>query len=160
MKSLQKGFTLIELMIVVAIIGILAAIAIPAYQDYTIRAQVTEGLNLAGDLKAAVAENFAGTGAWPADNAAVGVVAVKSGKYVAGVLISTGTINITYGLQANTNLIAAPILSLRPRISPNGDVIWVCGRAAAPAGATDPAVASSADATTVVAKYLPKTCRA
>ena len=67
LKSVQKGFTLIELMIVIAIIGILAAIAIPAYQDYTVRAQVTEGLNLAGDLKAAVAEDFANTGLWPAD---------------------------------------------------------------------------------------------
>ena len=161
MKSLQKGFTLIELMIVVAIIGILAAIAIPAYQDYTIRAQVTEGLNLAGDLKAAVAENFAGTGAWPVNNASVGVVNVKSGKYVAGVLISTGTINITYGLQANANLILTPVLSLRPMVSANGDVIWICGRAAVPAGAVNPASgASAADATTVVAKYLPKTCRA
>jgi type IV pilus assembly protein PilA len=161
MKAIQKGFTLIELMIVVAIIGILAAIAIPAYQDYTIRAQVTEGLNLAGDLKAAVAENFAATGAWPATNAAVGITAVKSGKYVAGVVISTGTINITYGLQANSNLTATPVLSLRPMTSANGDVIWVCGRAAVPAGAIDPTSgAASADATTVVAKYLPKTCRA
>ena len=73
MKSVQKGFTLIELMIVVAIIGILAAIAIPAYQDYTVRSQVTEGLNLASDLKAAVAETFAQTGSWPADNSALGL---------------------------------------------------------------------------------------
>ena len=64
LKQVQKGFTLIELMIVVAIIGILAAIAIPAYQDYTIRAQVTEGLTLAGDLKAGVAEWYANTGDW------------------------------------------------------------------------------------------------
>ncbi len=67
LKQVQKGFTLIELMIVVAIIGILAAIAIPAYQDYTIRAQVTEGLNLAASVKAAVAETYANTGTWPAN---------------------------------------------------------------------------------------------
>jgi type IV pilus assembly protein PilA len=160
---MQKGFTLIELMIVVAIIGILAAIAIPAYQDYTIRAQVTEGLNLAADLKAAVAENYAATGAWPADNAAVGIDEVKSGKYVGSVDISNGTINISYtGSQANSNLSAAPILSLRPMVSANGDVIWVCGRADVPTGAIDPPAAAAADAdtTSVVAKYLPKTCRA
>ena len=76
MKTLQKGFTLIELMIVVAIIGILAAIAIPAYQDYTIRAQVTEGLTLASDIKAGVAEYMAQTGSWPADLAEAGVSSV------------------------------------------------------------------------------------
>jgi type IV pilus assembly protein PilA len=139
MKAVQKGFTLIELMIVVAIIGILAAIAIPAYQDYTIRSQVTEGLNLAADLKAAVAEEFASTGSWPVDNAAVGITAVKSGKYVDAVAISNGTININYaGSQANANLSANPILSLRPMVSANGDVIWICGRAAEPTGAIDP----------------------
>ena len=73
MKVIQKGFTLIELMIVVAIIGILAAIAIPAYQDYTIRAQVTEGLTLAGDLKAGIAEYTAQVGEWPAGMAELGL---------------------------------------------------------------------------------------
>jgi type IV pilus assembly protein PilA len=163
MKSIQKGFTLIELMIVVAIIGILAAIAIPAYQDYTIRSQVTEGLNLAADLKAAVAENYAATGDWPADNAAVGITAAKSGKYVDNVTISTGTINISYnGSQANANLAATPILSIRPMVSANGDVIWVCGRADVPTGAIEPTgtAPAAASTTSVVAKYLPKTCRA
>ena len=113
MKLVQKGFTLIELMIVVAIIGILAAIAIPAYQDYTIRAQVTEGLNLAGGAKTAVAEYFAQNGTWPTalvGNAAgqLGFTAAPTGKYVASIALNAGTINITYGLQANANLTAAP----------------------------------------------------
>ena len=78
MKTLQKGFTLIELMIVVAIIGILAAIAIPAYQDYTIRAQVSEGLSLASDIKAGVAEYMAQTGDWPLDLVEAGLGAARS----------------------------------------------------------------------------------
>ena len=91
LKQIQKGFTLIELMIVVAIIGILAAIAIPAYQDYTIRSQVTEGLNLASSVKAAVAETLAQTGIWPTNLTTLGIVDAAnvetppSGKYVGAV---------------------------------------------------------------------------
>lgn len=165
MKTIQKGFTLIELMIVVAIIGILAAIAIPAYQDYTIRSQVTEGLNLAGAIKAAVAETFAQTGTWPADLAEAGVVDASgsatppTGKYVSGVQISGGTIQITYGLQANAN-IAGDVLALNPLVSANDDVIWVCGNASAPSGASDPATGGASDvSTTVIDKYLPASCR-
>jgi type IV pilus assembly protein PilA len=158
MKAVQKGFTLIELMIVVAIIGILAAIAIPAYQDYTVRSQVTEGLNLASDLKAAVAETFAQTGSWPADNNAVGITGTKSGKYVSGVLINTGTIKITYGVQANSNL-NGQILGLRPTVSNNGDVIWNCGYHTE-VGSAPSSGGAGTNGTSVTPKYLPATCRA
>ena len=161
MKSVQKGFTLIELMIVVAIIGILAAIAIPAYQDYTVRAQVTEGLNLAAAVKAGVAESFANTGTWPLDNTAAGGdnAALPKGKYVTSVTVGNGGISIAYGDQANTNILAAT-LGLRPGLSTNNDVIWICGTATPPAGISGyGAPASAAPATSVATKYLPKACR-
>jgi type IV pilus assembly protein PilA len=158
-SKIQKGFTLIELMIVVAIIGILAAIAIPAYQDYTIRAQVTEGLNLAGDLKAGVAEWYAQTGAWPADLTEIGIsggATAKAAKYVTEIDIEDGTITITYGGQANSN-IDGSFLSLIPGVNNNGDVVWVCGNATAPSAAD---VTASGDNNTDLAnKYMPATCR-
>ncbi len=160
MKTMQKGFTLIELMIVVAIIGILAAIAIPAYQDYTIRSQVTEGLNLASDLKAGVGEVFAQTGDFTGiDLAAIGIsgaATTKSGKYVSAIDVANGVITITYnGDQANQKLRDAPTLTLSPGENGNGDVVWVCGYAATPSGVSGVA----ASGTTVVAKYLPAACR-
>lgn len=159
-KSVQKGFTLIELMIVVAIIGILAAIAIPAYQDYTVRAQVTEGMNLAGAVKASVAETFAQTGSWPADNAAAGLGAANSivGKYVSNVAVANGVITITYaGSQANATALtnSTNLLTIRPGLSGNNDVTWICGRRAVPTGVT----AVGSDGTTVNNKYLPQVCR-
>ena len=161
MKKIQQGFTLIELMIVVAIIGILAAIAIPAYQDYTIRSQVTEGLNLASAVKAGVSEFYANAGSWPSTISDLGNSVDPSGKYASDLAISTGTINITYGGQANKN-IAGSILSLRPRVSGNGDVVWLCGynSGAGVSGLTDPTAGQSgADATNIIPKYLPQTCR-
>ena len=102
-KQLQQGFTLIELMIVVAIIGILAAIAIPAYQDYTIRAQVTEGLSLADGAKTAVSEYYTNRGEFPQNNASAGLAAdtAISGNYVSQVVVSQGT-DASHGLITAT----------------------------------------------------------
>ncbi len=164
MKTVQKGFTLIELMIVVAIIGILAAIAIPAYQDYTIRAQVTEGLNLASAVKAGVSEYYANNGSWPTAMSALGTTSDPSGKYASDLAISTaGTIAITYGGQANAN-INGKVLALQPKLSSNQDVVWLCGNNTG-TGLTlsDPTAGTASPAasglTTVVGKYLPQNCR-
>ncbi|MFI4866525.1 MAG: pilin [Steroidobacterales bacterium] len=163
MKTMQKGFTLIELMIVVAIIGILAAIAIPAYQNYTIRAQVTEGLSLADGWKTSIAEYYANNGAFPTCSSLTGgagciaAAGATSGKYVTSVAIgaAAGQILITYGVQANANVVGKT-LTISPGLSANNDVIWVCGTAAIPAGA----VGVPAAATTVAAQYLPTVCHA
>ena len=168
MKTLQKGFTLIELMIVVAIIGILAAIAIPAYQDYTIRAQVSEGLTLASDIKAGVAEYVAQTGSWPANLAEAGLgsaaaSADKQGRYVSNIDVNNGTIQITYGRDANQKINGSR-LDIQPYVNANGDVVWACGKADAPAApATDDpgdGTASTARATDLSDKHMPASCRA
>ena len=123
----QQGFTLIELMIVVAIIGILAAIAIPAYQDYTIRAQVSEGLNLSGGAKAAVTEYFQDRGLMPVSNTQAGLEAAGNiqGKYVSSVDAAGGTIVVTYGNDAH-NLIQGDTIQLAPVTAQAGSVQWVC----------------------------------
>ena len=166
MRRVQQGFTLIELMIVVAIIGILAAIAIPAYQDYTIRAQVTEGLNLADAVKVAVSDYYTQNGSFPAAGlttaapTGLGFTAVSTGKYGQVDILAGGVIQATFnGAAANAKLSAAGtnILGLSPYVTSNGDLVWQCGLAAAPS--TNIASAGAATGTTIPAKWLPASCK-
>lgn len=154
-KNIQQGFTLIELMIVVAIIAILAAIAIPAYQDYTIRSQVSEGLSLADGAKTAVAEFYTNTGRLPSNNASAGVASAASivGSYVSEVKIAAGSgsgavtqdgmINVEFSAtsprKANKKIDTDTLL-LSPTPS-TGSIVWRC------------------KSTAIAAKYLPTSCR-
>ena len=143
----QQGFTLIELMIVVAIIGILAAIAIPAYQDYTIRAQVSEGLSLSSGGKAAVAEFFQDSGVWPANNTEAGLAAPTTiiGKYVSSVTVTntatSGIITVLYaGPDANAALGTAALTLIAN--DNGGSIGWNC-----------------AGVSPMLDKWLPSACR-
>jgi type IV pilus assembly protein PilA len=144
-RSMQKGFTLIELMIVVAIIGILAAVALPAYQDYTVRAKVSEVVLAASSGKTAVSEFVQVNGQMP--STASSPVITQSSKYVSGVTYtgtdaSNGTITVTT-TAADTN-ISSKQLDLAGLVNATGQVVWTCK-----AGATNP----------IPAKYLPSSCK-
>jgi type IV pilus assembly protein PilA len=145
MTKVQRGFTLIELMIVVAIIGILAAIAIPAYQDYTIRAKVTELINAAGVCKTSVAEYYQAIGTMPADQTKAGCSNVGTANSNPPVVAGTGLITVDASGTLATQLGAGITFSYTPTTSAPGAPItaWTCNTAA----------------TTIIPKYLPATCR-
>ncbi|EMS6390898.1 pilin, partial [Neisseria gonorrhoeae] len=129
MNTLQKGFTLIELMIVIAIVGILAAVALPAYQDYTARAQVSEAILLAEGQKSAVTEYYLNHGKWPADNGNAGVASPADikGKYVESVTVANGVVTAQMKPSGVNNEIKDKRLSLWGRRE-NGSVKWFCGQ--------------------------------
>ncbi|HKK14980.1 MAG TPA: pilin [Gammaproteobacteria bacterium] len=141
MNTRTTGFTLIELMIVVAIIGILAAIAIPAYQDYTIRSQVAEGFSLADKAKTAIWEYYSNHGTLPPSNASAQIPspASISGNYVAQVKIANNAITVTYGNHANSAIQTKSLVL--SAVTQGKNLAWICG------------------STSLAGKYLPSSCR-
>ncbi|EMT0052739.1 pilin [Neisseria gonorrhoeae] len=158
MNTLQKGFTLIELMIVIAIVGILAAVALPAYQDYTARAQVSEAILLAEGQKSAVTEYYLNNGEWPENNTSAGVASPADikGKYVESVTVANGVVTATMASSNVNKEIQGKRLSLWAKRE-NGSVKWFCGQPVQrDAGADD----VKADGTKKIeTKHLPSTCR-
>ncbi len=154
-KQSQSGFTLIELMIVIAIIGILACLAIPAYQNYTIRAQVTEGLNLAADWKVAIADFYNTNSSWPSQ-ADLTDMAPSVGTYVSSINVSSGVITITYGTAQTNQSINGQTLTLVPYTNDNDDVLWQCGLAAPPGGNIAPGAVTGG--TSLLPQQLPTSC--
>src|ERR1700679_1229295 len=170
-KKMHQGFTLIELMIVVAIIGILAAIAIPAYQNYTVRAKITEGLNLADSAKTAVAESFESAGLpgltvaatqWNTNFAAT--------KYVTTITIANGTaafpgaITITYNTTAISQLAAANVLVLTPNVAgakvsgtSSGNIDWACTSAGTAVAGQEKLLFAAGGS--VLTQYVPANCK-
>ena len=142
MKNGQQGFTLIELMIVVTSISILAAVAMPAYQDYTIRAQISEGLTLSADARSAVSEYYKERGDWPADNDEAGLADKHDiiGRYTEHMSVNDNVIEIKYGYDAHTQIFDQKIELTG--VDNAGSISWAC-----------------ASVGVIAPKHLPDACR-
>jgi type IV pilus assembly protein PilA len=166
MNNQQDGFTLIELMIVITIVGILASLAISAYQTYTVRAQVAEGLLMGAGAKVPVIDAFTNAGVPPANRLAAGMSALPTdtrGRYVSQVDVFEGTVTVTFGNFVHADISGAT-LAFTPYEVQSGSFLWRCGDAPVPvtgtllqdAGGT---VISAVGTTTVPPRYLPSACR-
>ena len=162
MRRRNRGFTLVELMIVVAIVGILASLAVSAYQTYTVRAQVSEGLSMAAGAKVPIADAYTNDGVAPANRVAAGMSANPAdthGSYVSQVDVVNGRVDITFGgPRANADIVG-DTLSLTPYTSNGSAVMWRCGYAPAPAGGVLLTGGDAHQDPTMDRRYLPSSCR-
>ncbi|MDJ0939843.1 MAG: pilin [Woeseiaceae bacterium] len=162
MPKLDRGFTLIELMIVIAIIGILASLAISAYQTYTVRAQIAEGLNMAAGAKVPITDAYTNDGVAPADRAAAGLTPDPTdtrGNYVSQVAIIDGRVDITFGGPLANAQIVGQTVSLTPYETVGNTIVWRCGGAGIPTGGALLNGGANHAMPTVANRYLPAVCR-